>query len=74
MARGLAIDWADVLAGTAADAAEDFLAVGGENVGAAVVHEDDVHVFWSVRLVFGAGAADEFRVNGELLAGGGAAE
>ena len=74
MAGGLSIDGAYVLAGAAADAAEDFLAVGGEHVGAAVVHEDDVHVLGAVGLVGRARAIDEFGVDGELLAGGGAAQ
>lgn len=73
MAGSLPIDGADVLTGTAADAAEDFLAVRREHVGAAVVHEDDVHVFGAIGLVLRTRAVDELGVNGELLAGGGAA-
>ena len=74
MAAGLAVNGADVQAGAAADAAKDVAAFGGEDIGAAVVDEDDVHLLGAVGLRRRFGAGDELGVNGELLCGGGAGE
>ena len=70
----LSVNGADILAGGATDAAQDFPAVRGEHIGAPVVHEDDVHVLRAVRLVLRFRTIDKLGVNGQLLAGGGATE
>ena len=74
VAGGLAIDGTDIEARTAADAAEDFFAIGGQHFGAAVVDEDDVHLLRAGRTVGAARTVDEFGVDGELLSGGGTPE
>ena len=65
-----AIDRAVVHAGGAADAAQHLLELGAEDVGAAVVEEDDVELFGSVEIAWPAGTGRDGGVDRELLAGG----
>ena len=74
MTGGLAVNRANIQTGSAADAAQDFAAVGGENLRALVVHEDHMHFLRARGPVGAGGAIDELGVDSELLAGGGAAE
>ncbi len=50
VAAGLAVDRADVQAGAAADAVEGLLELRAEQLGAAVVHEDEVQLLRPVEL------------------------
>src|SRR5918994_933354 len=64
---GLAVDGADVQAGPAADAVEGLLELRAQELGAAVVQEDQVHLFRSVELALSARSGDEIGVDGDLL-------
>ena len=70
VARRLAIDRANVLTGTAADAAENFAALRFQYFRATIVHEHHVHVSGARGLAGRLGTFDKFRVNGELLTRG----
>ena len=67
VAARLAVHRADIEAGAAADAAQDVAAVPGEDLRAAVVDEDDVHLLRPVGLGRRAGPGDKLGVDGELL-------
>ena len=67
MAARLAVDGADVQAGAAADAVQRLLELRAEQLGAAVVHEDEMELLGAVELAFAAGSRDEVGVYRELL-------
>ena len=74
MTGRLAVNGTNIQTGSTADAAQDFAAIGGEYLRALVVHKDHMHFLRAGGSVSAGRAIDELGVDGELLAGGGAAE
>ena len=65
VASDVAINGADVQAGTAADTVQDFALFWiGEQIGASVVEQDDMEFFGAIDLSGLAGAANECLVGG----------
>src|SRR5262249_2816633 len=75
MAANFAVDGAGVEAGSAPDAVQGFALFGiGEELGAAVVHEDYVKFFRAVGFPGAAGSGEEGCVDGEELSRAAAAQ
>ena len=73
-ATNFAVYGAGVEAGSAANAAEEFAGFFAENLGAAVVEENDVELLRAIGFARLAGASDDGGVDGEWLSGRAAGE
>src|SRR5215210_5615066 len=67
VAAGLAVDGTNVQARAAADAVEGLLELRAQELRAAVVHKDQVHLLRAVELSFTPGSGHEVGVDGYLL-------